>query len=105
MKMGAPLTAAPGVMTPNELVLQKVLAGYRRAGASTETVYLRHYQVKDCLGCFSCWLQTWVDCVQKDDMSVRAFRAVPGGRPRGVGHAGGIDHECAHENRADHAHD
>ena len=56
-----------------ELVLQKFLEGARRAGASTETVYLRDYQIKDCLGCFSCWLRDLGRCVQKDDMSAELF--------------------------------
>ena len=56
-----------------ELVLQKFLEGARRAGASTETIYLRHYKIKDCLGCFSCWLKTPGRCVQQDDMTEHLF--------------------------------
>jgi multimeric flavodoxin WrbA len=56
-----------------ELVLQKFLEGARRAGATTETVYLRDYKIKDCLGCFSCWLMDLGRCVQKDDMSEQLF--------------------------------
>jgi multimeric flavodoxin WrbA len=56
-----------------ELVLQKFLEGARRAGATTEIVYLREYKIKDCLGCFSCWLQDLGRCVQKDDMSEQLF--------------------------------
>lgn len=57
-----------------ELVLQKFLEGARRAGAATETIYLRHYQIKDCLGCFSCWLKDLGRCVQKDDMAEQLFQ-------------------------------
>ena len=56
-----------------ERVLQKFLEGARRAGATTETVYLRDYKIKDCLGCFSCWLKDLGRCVQKDDMSEQLF--------------------------------
>jgi multimeric flavodoxin WrbA len=56
-----------------ELVLQKFLEGARRGGAATETVYLRQYQIKDCLGCFSCWLKDLGRCVQKDDMAEQLF--------------------------------
>jgi multimeric flavodoxin WrbA len=56
-----------------ELVLQKFLEGARRAGASTETLYLRDYRIKHCLGCYSCWLKTPGRCVQKDDMSEELF--------------------------------
>ncbi len=52
-----------------ELVLQKFLEGARRAGAFTETLYLRDYQIKHCLGCFGCWLKTPGRCVQQDDMT------------------------------------
>ena len=57
-----------------ELILQKFLEGARRAGAATETVYLRDYKIKDCLGCFTCWLQDLGRCVQKDDMSEELFQ-------------------------------
>jgi multimeric flavodoxin WrbA len=57
-----------------ELILQKFLEGAQRAGASTETVYLRDYKINDCLGCFLCWLQDLGRCVQKDDMSEELFQ-------------------------------
>ena len=56
-----------------ELVLQKFLEGARRAGAATETLYLRNYKINHCLGCYSCWLQTPGRCVQKDDMAEVLF--------------------------------
>jgi multimeric flavodoxin WrbA len=56
-----------------ELILQKFLEGARRAGASTETIYLRQYKIKDCLGCFSCWVKDLGRCVQKDDMAELLF--------------------------------
>jgi multimeric flavodoxin WrbA len=61
-------------ISKTELILQKFLEGARRAGASTETVYLRQYKINDCLGCFSCWLQDLGRCVQKDDMSEELFQ-------------------------------
>jgi hypothetical protein len=56
-----------------ELVLQKFLEGARRAGASVETLYLRNYKIKHCLGCYDCWVKTPGVCVQKDDMSEVLF--------------------------------
>ena len=56
-----------------ELVLQKFLEGAKRAGASTETLYLRNYKINHCLGCYGCWVQTPGRCVQKDDMTEVLF--------------------------------
>lgn len=56
-----------------ELVLQKFLEGARRAGAMAETLYLRNYKIKHCLGCYDCWVKTPGACVQKDDMSEVLF--------------------------------
>ena len=52
-----------------ELVLQKFLEGARRAGATTETLYLRNYRIRHCLGCFGCWFETPGRCIQEDDMT------------------------------------
>jgi hypothetical protein len=52
-----------------ELVLQKFLEGARRAGATADTLYLRNYRIRNCLGCFRCWFETPGRCVQKDDMT------------------------------------
>jgi len=56
-----------------EMVLQSFLEGARRAGAETETLYLRNYKIKHCLGCFSCWVKTPGRCVQKDDMAEQLY--------------------------------
>jgi multimeric flavodoxin WrbA len=52
-----------------ELVLQKFLEGARRAGAEAETLYLRDYRIRHCLGCFGCWFKTPGRCIQEDDMT------------------------------------
>src|SRR4030042_3613467 len=56
-----------------ELVLQQLLEGARRAGAATETLYLRNYKINHCLGCYSCWVKTPGRCVQQDDMAEVLF--------------------------------
>ncbi len=56
-----------------EMVLQSFLEGARRAGAETETLYLRNYKIKHCLGCFSCWTKTPGRCIQKDDMAEKLY--------------------------------
>lgn len=52
-----------------ELVLQRFLSGAQQAGATAETLYLRHYRIKHCRGCFACWFETPGRCIQEDDMT------------------------------------
>jgi hypothetical protein len=56
-----------------ELLLQQFLGGAGQAGAETETLYLRQYKIKHCLGCFGCWVKTPGRCVQADDMTEKLF--------------------------------
>lgn len=56
-----------------EMVLKHFLEGTRRAGAATETLYLRNYKIHHCLGCFGCWFKSPGRCVQKDDMTEILF--------------------------------
>ena len=56
-----------------ELVLQKFLEGARAAGAAADTLYLRNYRIKHCLGCFACWFKTPGKCIQQDDMTGELF--------------------------------
>lgn len=56
-----------------EVVLKKFMEGAARARAVTETIYLRNYRVRNCLGCFACWVKTPGRCLQQDDMTKELF--------------------------------
>jgi len=58
-----------GAKGNTECVLQPFLAGAREAGAETEVIYLKDYEIKHCIGCFTCWAKTPGVCVHKDDMA------------------------------------
>ena len=53
----------------SELLLSHLVEGMRRADAEVEVINLREYDVKYCLGCYSCWTKTPGVCRHKDDMS------------------------------------
>lgn len=50
------------------LILNPFLEGMREAGAEVELLYIKKLKIAPCLGCFSCWLKTPGECVQKDDV-------------------------------------
>ena len=57
-----------GKNSNTDKLLKSFLAGAEEAGAQTELVHLTELNIKDCLGCFSCWNKTPGCCVLKDDM-------------------------------------
>lgn len=50
------------------MLLEAFLAGCRRAGAEVEVINLREKNIKNCTGCYTCWIKTPGECVHKDDM-------------------------------------
>ena len=52
------------------VILEPFLQGMREAGAGVELFYTKKLNIKPCQGCFSCWLKTPGQCVQKDDMQM-----------------------------------
>ena len=51
------------------LVLERLLKGAERAGATTEVVFLQKQKIAGCVGCLTCWLKTPGTCVQRDGMA------------------------------------
>jgi len=50
-------------------MMKPLLAGMEAAGAQTEVIHIRSLKLKPCLGCYSCWVRTPGECVQKDGMA------------------------------------
>jgi hypothetical protein len=49
-----------------ELMLNHLVEGMQNAGADVEVVNLREKNIKNCIGCFTCWTKTPGKCLQKD---------------------------------------
>jgi multimeric flavodoxin WrbA len=56
-------------------ILKPFLDGARDAGAEVETVFLHGRKIKPCIGCYSCWIKTPGECVQKDEAQELLERA------------------------------
>lgn len=52
-----------------ELMLDHLAAGLREAGADVEIVHLRQKNVRNCIGCYTCWTKTPGICLHQDDMT------------------------------------
>ena len=52
-----------------ELMLDRLVTGLREAGAGVEIVHLRQKNVKNCIGCYTCWTKTPGLCLHQDDMT------------------------------------
>jgi len=62
-----------GGQSKTEMMLNWLVEGMRDAGAEVEVVNLRGKNVKNCIGCFTCWTKTPGKCVHKDDMTNELF--------------------------------
>ena len=62
-----------GGQSKTELMLNQLVEGMREAGAEVEVVNLREKNIKNCIGCFTCWTKTPGTCIHKDDMTNELF--------------------------------
>lgn len=62
-----------GGQSKTELMLSALTDGMKDSGASVEVIQLRTKDVKNCIGCFTCWTKTPGVCVIKDDMTAELF--------------------------------
>ncbi len=61
---------SPRVRKSNShIMIEPLLEGASQAGAETEEVFLVEKDIKQCLGCFACWVKTPGICAIKDDMA------------------------------------
>ena len=49
--------------------LNKFIEGVKKTETNYEIIDIHKYNIKPCIGCFSCWKKIEGDCVQKDDVS------------------------------------
>ncbi|AEH60912.1 NADPH-dependent FMN reductase [Methanosalsum zhilinae DSM 4017] len=57
-----------GRKSNSNVIAESLLEGAELAGAQTEQVFLIEKDIKQCLGCFSCWEKTPGSCILNDDM-------------------------------------
>ena len=62
-----------GGRSKTELMLNHLVEGMQEAGAKVEIVNLREKEIKNCIGCFTCWTKTPGKCLHKDDMTNELF--------------------------------
>ncbi len=49
-------------------ILEALLRGMESGGASTSLIHIQQLQLKQCTGCYSCWVHTPGECVHDDAM-------------------------------------
>ena len=62
-----------GGQSKTELMLKHLVEGMCDTGADVEVINLREKNIKNCIGCFTCWTKTPGQCIHKDDMSKELF--------------------------------
>ena len=63
------INGSPRIKNSNtSVILNPFLDGMKEAGADVDIVHAQKLDIKPCLGCWTCFLKTPGQCVQKDDM-------------------------------------
>jgi len=57
-----------------QTLLSSVIDGMESQGAEVETIILSRQNIKECTGCWSCWMRTEGECIFKDDMADLAVK-------------------------------
>jgi len=52
----------------SEIIMNLFLEGAAEGGAETERYYIVDLDIKGCIGCFKCWVETPGRCIYRDDM-------------------------------------
>ena len=52
-----------------DILAKAFIEGARKAGAESETIYLREKRIKQCQGCYTCWTKTPGKCIFNDDVA------------------------------------
>ncbi len=52
-----------------DVLTKAFIDGAQKAGAKTETIYLREKKIMHCQGCFTCWTKTPGKCIFNDDVA------------------------------------
>jgi multimeric flavodoxin WrbA len=65
------LNSSPRIkgQSKTELMLSHLVKGMEKAGAQVEVVHLRTKNIRNCVGCLTCWTKTPGRCIHRDDMS------------------------------------
>ncbi len=69
------LNSSPRIkgQSKTELMLSHLVAGMEKAGAQVEVIHLRTKNIRNCVGCLTCWTKTPGRCIHRDEMSEELF--------------------------------
>ena len=67
MKKILGIMGSPRMNGNTHILVNKILKGAEDNGASTEIIFLKDMDIKECDGCHTCWKGK--DCSKKDDMN------------------------------------